>query len=109
MKENIEIQIGENIGSLLYKQMRENKENISVSYDNDRILVVLPHALSDAEKYLMQNSKDPISESLMHLKEKLFKDLRTSLENIIMNLTGFKVANTHSSINIDLGERVLIF
>ena len=109
MKENIEIKIGENIGNLLYKQMRENKENISVSYDDDRILVVMPHALSDAEKYLMQNSKYPNTESLIHLKEKLLKDLRPSLENIIFELTEVKVTNTHSSINVDTGERILIF
>lgn len=109
MKENIEIKIGENIGNLLYKQMRENKKNISVKIDEDRIIILMPHALSDAEKYLMQNSKYPNTESLMHLKEKLFKDLRSALENIIYKLTGVKVTNTHSSINIDTGERVLIF
>ena len=64
-------------------------------------------SLSPAEKNLMQDSEE--AKSIKELKEKLIENIKPQLENMIKELTDAKAINIHSDINIETGERIIIF
>lgn len=104
---DIELKINKKLSCVLRDHLGEKAKKVSSEVVEDAIIVRFQDVLPLAEKRL---SKDPAGAELIHeLKMKLIEKVKPLLELCIEEATGAKVIDTHSSFNLETGERIEIF
>ena len=106
-KGQIESQISEAIIQFEKEYMGRGPMETKTYIIKDMIFIRLKGVLTPAEEQLAKTADG--SELIKKTRIQLLEGARRLLENIILNITGYKAKSLHTDISTKTGERIIIF
>lgn len=106
-KQEIEFEVSKKMSIFLKEQLGEEAKTVKTQIIDDTIIVRFKSVLPPAEKDMARSKEG--AKTIKELKDKLLKEVKPLLEELIKNLTEGEVIDIHSSFDTETDERIEIF
>lgn len=106
-KKAVESTVSKAMGKFLKEHLGEHPEKVTTQISGDLIMVRFREQLPPAERHMIRHQEG--MKMIKELKVKLIERAAPLIKILIEELTGSKVVDIHSDVNLDTGERIEIF